>query len=178
MVRSSLYLVFIVAIISALLLAILLAPKGGTGVDVGSVAMDISAVDIDGNAFVLSDQRGSVVLIDWMGVNCPPCRTQMPELAELHEAYGSRGLTMISLDISDFGGGLAARNEAQAEAFLAEFGASWPIALERTGLATRYRVVMIPTIMIVDPAGAIAFKEAGLHTFETLQQVIAQFLPT
>lgn len=170
--KRILYLGLIVLVVSALILVIVLSPRGGTGVHVGQQARDFSVTDTDGTVFRLGALRGQVVLVDWMGTNCPPCRIQMPELVEFHEAFRARGLAMISIDMSDFGARLAAESEGQAVAFLAEFGAGWPITLERTGLATRYGVVDIPTIMIVDPSGLIVFKESGIHSFEELSAIV------
>jgi thiol-disulfide isomerase/thioredoxin len=174
--RHLVYLGVVVLVVAALLLAIVLSPTGGQGVNVGQEARDFVVTDVDGNVFRLSDQRGKVVVVDWMGVRCPPCRVQMPELVRLDETYRARGLVMISIDMNDFGSVLAAENEDQARAFLAEFGATWPIALERTGLATRYGVIGIPTLMIVDTSGMIVFKVAGIHTFEDLSAVVEPLL--
>jgi peroxiredoxin len=162
----------IVLVISALILVIVLSPRGGPGVNVGQQARDFTVTDTDGSAFRLGAFRGEVVLVDWMGTNCPPCRIQMPGLVGFHEAFRARGLVMISIDMSDFGARLAAESEGEALAFLAEFGAEWPIALERTGLATRYGVVDIPTIMIVDPSGLIVFKKSGVHSFDELSAIV------
>ncbi|MEE9267839.1 MAG: TlpA disulfide reductase family protein [Thermoplasmata archaeon] len=171
------YLGVIVLVVAALVLVIVFSPRGGPGFNVGQQARDFEVTDTDGNVFRLSAQRGNVLVVDWMGTNCPPCRIQMPELVKLHEAFRARGLVMISIDMNDFGSGLAAENEGQARAFLAEFGATWPIALERTGLATRYSVIGIPTIMIVDPSGLIVFKVAGVHTFADLSAIVEPLLP-
>lgn len=174
--KRLLYLGAIVLVVSALVLVIVLSPRGGPGVNVGQQATDFAVTDTDGSVFRLSAHRGQVVLVDWMGTNCPPCRVQMPELVGLHEAFRGRGLVMISIDMSDFGARLAAETEEQARAFLAEFGAAWPIALERTGLATRYGVVGIPTIMIVDPSGLIVFKQAGVHSLADLSAIVEPLL--
>jgi len=42
-------------------------PSGLVGLEVGDTAMEISAEDIDGKKFKLSDYRGKVVVLDFWG---------------------------------------------------------------------------------------------------------------
>lgn len=176
--RHLVYLGVVVLVVAVLLVAIVLSPKAGQGINVGQEAQDFTVTDVDGVVFRLSGQRGNVVLVDWMGVRCLPCRAQMPELVQLQQTYQARGLVMISIDMNDFGSSLSAGSDDEARAFLAEFGATWPIALERTGLATRYGIIGIPTLMIVDPSGVIVFKVAGIHTFADLSATVEPLLTT
>jgi peroxiredoxin len=41
--------------------------RGNTGLEVGNLAMEIDAEDIDGQRFKLSDYRGKVVVLDFWG---------------------------------------------------------------------------------------------------------------
>lgn len=56
--------------------------------NVGDVAPDIVGHDLDNTPFKLSDYRGKVVLLDFWGHWCPPCRRMYP-----HERHFVRELT-------------------------------------------------------------------------------------
>lgn len=177
-VKRLMYLGTVIVVVALLALAIGLSPRrGGIGINEGDIAQDFVVEDLDGTVFRLSAHRAHVVLVDWMGVRCAPCRQQMPFLVQAYNVYRDRGLAMISIDVNDVDSMLAAQNEEEARAFFSEFGATWSVVLERSGLATRYGIIGIPTIMVVDTSGVIVFKRAGVHTFDELKSVIEPKLP-
>jgi peroxiredoxin len=76
-------------------------PRVGTLL--GETAPDFTAHTTDGGSLTLSDLRGSVVLLDFWGAWCPPCRASLPHLDTLVRTYGSRGLVgvIVSTDIQE-----------------------------------------------------------------------------
>lgn len=119
-------------------------------------APDFTVTDINGIAFSLSAQRGKVVLLDFMGVNCPPCRVEMPHLVATYNALQPMGLLMISIDVGF--PQLTAQGPGQARDFMNTFGARWPIALEGGSTAgAAFGVNQIPNFFIVDKQGMIRF---------------------
>lgn len=48
-----------------------------------------------GSAVSADDLRGKVILFEYWGIHCPPCRASMPHLQELQDKYGSKGFTVI-----------------------------------------------------------------------------------
>jgi peroxiredoxin len=82
-------------------LTITVSPKGPeVGIEVGMSAPDFTAPTTDGGEFTLSDARGQVVLLDFWGAWCLPCRRSLPHLAELLATYGEDGVigVLISTD--------------------------------------------------------------------------------
>lgn len=65
------------------------------GLTVGKSAPYFTAYTTDGGEITLSDNRGLVVLLDFWGVWCPPCKSRMPHLKDLYDLYSSRGLVVI-----------------------------------------------------------------------------------
>ena len=45
--------------------------------------------------------RGKVVLIDFWGEFCPPCKAGFPHIVQLHRQYARQGLVVISVSIDD-----------------------------------------------------------------------------
>ncbi|MGQ0535205.1 MAG: TlpA family protein disulfide reductase [Methanobacteriota archaeon] len=152
------------------------APPEGTAV--GARAPSFSLVDIDGNNVSSSALAGTVVLVDMMGANCPPCRLQMKEFTKLWARYeNDTNFTMLSVDLGRMIGGLGSRDRADLEAFRNGTcdGCEWPRAGWRfaednatSGIGIRYQLVALPTIYVIDPDGVISHKHGGPESADEL----------
>lgn len=139
------------------------APARETGPLVGNLAPDFTVVPAGSNAgWSLHEQRGKVVLMDLMGVNCAPCRREMPHLLAFAAAHGTDlNVTLLSVDMASVYPGLGARNASEIAAFQAEFNATWPFAPDEGGLVGRaYEPIALPTKVVVDAEGVIRVKLA------------------
>jgi thiol-disulfide isomerase/thioredoxin len=99
--------------------------------------------------------RGRVVLLNFWGIACPPCRIEMPELEKIRRRYADRGLEILGIEEMN-----ATANEART--FVDGIGVHYPILLdpgERIGRL--YRLEAHPTTVVVDRAGRIAWINAG-----------------
>jgi peroxiredoxin/outer membrane lipoprotein-sorting protein len=67
----------------------------------GTIAPDFEFKTLSGDLLKLSDLRGSVVLINFWRVGCPPCRWEMPHLERLYKKYKDQGLVILGFDSSD-----------------------------------------------------------------------------
>ena len=129
------------------------------GLLAGETAPDFTAHTTDGGTVTLSTLRGSVVLLDFWGAWCPPCRATLPHLDTLVKAYASRGVVavVVSTDVT----------EADAVNFLAleeltNFTSVWePGGKAGNPIAQLYGVsgndVGIPRTYVIDRQGVIRF---------------------
>jgi peroxiredoxin len=67
------------------------------GIIVGTTAPDFTAHNTDGGEITLSDFRGSVVLLEFWGAWCSPCKESMPHLQDLYDQYTESGLVIITV---------------------------------------------------------------------------------
>lgn len=149
-----------------LLAVLLLALAGCTqpgrevGPLVGNTAPDVALQPLDGAPFRLAEQRGKVVMLDLMGVNCPPCRREMPLLVEFHAAHArDADLVVVSVDEGSIFPALGARDAQQIRDFQAEFNATWPFAPDARGEVGRaFDLLILPTKVVVDKEGVIRAK--------------------
>lgn len=161
----------------SVVLAGCMAPQGGArGPLVGNLAPDFDAQPVDREPWSLAAQRGKVVLLDLMGVNCPPCRAEMPHLLRVMANHrDDPGYAQVSIDMASAFPGLGARNLDEIREFRDEFRMTWPIAPDRDGdVGPAYEPISLPTLVIIGPDGVIRAKHGGgVTAAEQLERDIA-----
>lgn len=164
------------ALLSVVLAGCTAPEGGGVGPLVGNLAPDFAVQPVDREPWSLAAQRGKVVLLDLMGVNCPPCRAEMPHLLKVMANHqDDAGYAQISVDMASVFPGLGARNLDELRGFRDEFRMTWPIAPDRGGdVGPAYQPIGLPTIVIIGPDGVIRAKHSGgVTSAEQLERDIA-----
>ncbi len=130
-------------------------------------APDFTLTDIDDEVFSLSDYRGSVVLIDFFYIACPPCEVTMPYLRQLHNTYSSQ-LVMISITVSPY-----TDTQTELDNYRKDNEMSWIIARDIEDVASLYSVTAAPTLFIIDVDGYIRYKHVGAQNMEEVEAELA-----
>ena len=141
------------------------APADRAPTDVESPGPMASAIDfetLEGLRGSLRDYAGQVVVLNFWGTWCVPCRYEIPELAELQRVYGERGAVVIGVAI-DSG------EPADIRAFAEEYGINYPIWISTMATAmTEFGAVGYPYTLLVDQEGRIREQYLGPQTFSAL----------
>ena len=104
-------------------------PDGRAGVRVGEPAPPLALDDLDGRSWSVADADGRLVWVNFWAISCEPCRTEMPAMQRLAEAYPDE-LLILGVDWGEEAGDVAN--------FVARYGIEYPILLD-PGLETFYR---------------------------------------
>jgi peroxiredoxin len=146
------------------------------GTDVGQTAPDFTAPTTAGGEVTLSDSRGSVVLLDFWGTWCSPCKRSMPHLDDLARTYGPDGLVVIIVSTDTV--------EQSSIDYLAgkgydDFISVWEPGGKHTPVALLYGVlgggdVGIPHTFLIDKQGVIRF--AGHPLLDLTETMIEALL--
>lgn len=103
-------------------------------------------VNTDGKKLRLEDLAGKVVILDFWGVWCGPCRKSMPHLKDLYAEHKKDGLAVIGIHTTRSGGKMAD--------FVKENELTWPIAVDiEKKTVTAFRVDSFPDYYLIDRAG-------------------------
>ena len=135
------------------------------------VAPDISGMTLTGQHLSLSAYRGSVVVINFWGSWCAPCRAEAPDLSALAANYATRGVRFLGVDIRD--------DPVSADAFIKAFRVPYPSLNDPSDeLALAFRGTVppaaIPTTLVIDRSGRIAARILGSVSYDSLRALITQ----
>ncbi|NNJ09983.1 redoxin domain-containing protein [Chloroflexales bacterium ZM16-3] len=140
--------------------------------EVNRPAPSFSLQTLTGDTVSLSAYQGQVVLVNFWGTWCEPCKRELPALQAASERYSDKGLTIIGVNLTD-DEKLQGNSEDDIRAFITQFNLTYPIALDRDGSVTdAFRVFPLPTSFFIDAQGRIRYVHVGELT---LDDVTARF---
>ena len=126
---------------------------------------------VDQEPITLSDLRGNVVLLNFWGTWCGPCRREMPEFQQAYSQLNSQGFEILAVSFDD-------TFEAIAN-FRNEFGLTFPLALDDTGeINDAYGIQTRPSSFLLDKDGVILVRHFGMMTETQIQDMINEALET
>lgn len=125
-------------------------------------APDIALPALDGGEVRLSDYRGQVVLVNFWGTWCEPCKEETPALQQAYEDLKGEGLVILGVNLRK-----QEPSDEAVQTFLSQYGVTYRTALDVEGEAARqFQISPIPTSYFIDPAGNIRFVRVGTLTHE------------
>lgn len=105
----------------------------------------------------LADLRGRVVLLNIWATWCEPCRTELPDLQDLHARLGPRGLTVLGVSVD------AAREATTLRNMVSGLNLQYPVIHDvRNQIGGPYKVVGYPTSFVIDRKGVLRWRKDGL----------------
>jgi thiol-disulfide isomerase/thioredoxin len=131
----------------------------------------VSGTTLTGGKFKLSTDRGSVVVMNFWGSWCTPCREEAPALGALARYFAGTDVRFIGVDIRD--------DPPSAEAFMRTFRIGYPslndpndlVALDFSGTVPP---AGIPTTLVIDRSGRVAARIVGQASYSGLKALIKQ----
>jgi peroxiredoxin len=134
-------------------------------------APEFTASTLTGSRLSLSSYRGRVVVLNFWGSWCVPCREEAPALAVAAEQYRSAGVAFLGVDVRD--------TTASAEAFVRSFGITYPSVSDSSSQITLDFTAVVPiagtpTTLVIDRTGRIAGAVFGAATYAELTAILNQ----
>jgi len=134
-----------------------------------ALAPDFTGTTLTGSKLSFSSYRGEVVVLNFWGSWCAPCRQEAPTLALTAQQYRPAGVAFLGVDVRD--------TTASAEAFARDFGISYPSVSDPGSLITLDFTAVVPiagtpTTLVVDRTGHIAGAVFGTVTYPELSAIL------
>jgi peroxiredoxin len=121
----------------------------------GKPAPDFTLVDLAGQKTRLSDLKGKVVLVNFWATWCPPCREEIPSMANLNRIMAGKPFRMLAISI-DQGG------KEAVESFFRKSRTILPALLDTNGAVSKlYGTTGVPETFVIDRKGVIIKKVIG-----------------
>jgi thiol-disulfide isomerase/thioredoxin len=135
----------------------------------GPLAPRVAGTTLGGARLRLSQFRGHVVVMNFWGSWCSPCRSEAPVLAALARADAPAGVRFLGVDIRD--------QAASAKAFLRDFRISYPSLSDPADvIALAFRDTVppsaIPTTLVIARDGRISARVFGAVSYGGLRRLI------
>jgi len=132
----------------------------------GFLAPNFSLKSLSGDEYMLSELRGSPILVNVWATWCPPCRAEMPALENVFQDYQSQGFIIL---------GVNATSQDSIDAvnsFVKEYELSFPILLDTNGdVESIYQSKALPTSYFIDEFGIIQDVVIGGPLSEALLRI-------
>lgn len=110
--------------------------------------------DLSGQAVSLASLKGRVVLVNFWGTWCDPCREEMPTLQQLADLYGGDGFTVLTVNVKD--------TPAKAAIFMRNAGLNMPVLRDAEGaVARQWGVRIFPTSVLIGADGRARWRVVG-----------------
>ena len=123
---------------------------------IGKPAPDLTAVDLDGQTFSLSDYKGKAVLLVFWAAWCGPCMAAVPHEKELVERFKGRPFALLGVN----GDGDLKGAKKAVEQFQIPWRSFWNGKDGPGGpIAVAWNVRGWPTTYLIDHEGIIRHKE-------------------
>ncbi len=123
--------------------------------------------DLDGKAVSLADYRGKILVVDFWGTWCPPCRKQVPNLIELDRILRDKGVTILGLAYENAQGDEARK---AVNAFNKEAGVKYPCLLGTEAIQNQIpNFLGYPTTLFLDRSGTVRLRFSGYQPLSTLE---------
>lgn len=144
-------------------------PDGAICSGEGAANYDFTLQGPDGGTVRLADYKGQVVLLNFWGTWCPPCRVEVPVFVELQETYRDRGFVII---------GVAVEDTAEAvRSFASAMKVNYPLAMTQDDVEHAYGPIYgLPLSYFIARDGSICRKHFGELTKERVEKEIAPLL--
>lgn len=130
------------------------SPKASPSPVEQDIAPSFTLKDINGNTTSTDNYKGRIIMIEFGATWCAPCIELAPKLVELYGRYKDKGFVLLSILAEDEG-------EAAISAFIKEYGITYPVLLDNSGVFRLYEITGIPASFIINKEGRIVKRHLG-----------------
>lgn len=133
----------------------------------------LTLADLEGRTRVLSEWRGSVLLVNFWATWCAPCREEIPLLNDAQARYAARGLQIVGVAIDD---------PADVAAYARQFKIAYPVLvgdLDALGATEEYGNPggLLPYTIILASDGRPIAQKVGAYRSAELDSALEALFP-
>nr|WP_121272961.1 TlpA disulfide reductase family protein [Pedobacter schmidteae] len=142
----------------------------------GTIAASFKGTTTGGKSFDLKSKRGKLVLLDFWGSWCKPCRMGQPHLKMLSDKYKNKGFEIIG--VSNENNKTAVERRAASVKAMLEDGVDWINLLNKDDtdidVVKTYLITGFPTKILLDEEGKVVLRVTASAT-DDLDKVLERY---
>ncbi len=97
------------------------------------------------------------MVVNFWATWCPPCRAELPSLADFARAQGAAGAVLLPVNLT-----WSETSEENVRAFARAHGLEGEVLLDRTGSVTKaWDVRAYPSTFVIDAQGRVSAERTG-----------------
>lgn len=140
----------------------LFSPKFNKEATTAAYTMQLK--DEKGANVSLEDLKGKVVFINFWATWCPPCIAEMPTIQSLYENFKNDDkVKFVILEVEG--------NQEKAKKLFSDKRLTLPVAFPNGAIPREFYKGTLPTTVILDKNGAIAFQSEGITNYADQKMV-------
>jgi len=124
----------------------------------------------DGREVDVEKMRGKVVLIDFWASWCGPCMMEMPKVKAAYDKLHPQGFEILGINLDD--------DKAKMQRVLTASNMTWPQSFDgrkwESPLVTRFGIMSIPTVWLVDKRGILRDLNARGNLEERVEKLLQE----
>jgi peroxiredoxin len=143
-------------------------------------ANDMSLSDVNGGKVSLSGYRGSVVILNFWKIDCPPCSAEKAILERIYRRHAGRGLAIVAVNLFDSGDRIKAYRSRGGFSFPFVFDPEQRFRIQQYRLGSGapatfvvnadrqaiYEIPAVPTTYLLDRSGRIVGSSFSMVNWE------------
>lgn len=130
---------------------------------------EFDLASLDGRRVSSSSFDGKVLLLEFWATWCTPCVAQARILEPLHREFADRGVEFLAINVGE--------DATTVARYVDRTPFPYDVLLDpQDELSARLGIYALPTVMIVDGSGRLAFNQPGLSSGELLRRVLEDLL--
>ena len=150
-----------------LFLGILLVSCSATEKRNSKKAPDFSLKTPDNRIVKLSDYKGKIVILNFFGTWCPPCRMEIPDFVKFYKENKKKGIVIIGIAVGS--------RPEDVKKIIKEFKINYPVCISDGEVEKKYGGIrFVPTSFIIDKRGNIYKKQIGMMNKEQLEEILKE----
>lgn len=128
----------------------------------------------NGKEVKLSDHKGKVILLNFWATWCPPCRKELPDLAQISTELKDKDFVMIGVSVDD--------NQEILDKFLQTNKIPYTVVFEPSELVGKYMTTagqtqnVVPQTYIIDKEGKVVEAVLGSRSKADFLSLISKHL--
>ena len=135
----------------------------------GTAKLDFVLKDHTGSAVKLADYKGKVILLNFWGSWCLPCKSEIPAFIELQDQYRDRGLVVLGVAVED--------TPEAVRAYASEAKINYRLAMTQDDIEDAYGPIYgLPISFLIGRDGSICMKHVGPVNKEQAEREIKSLL--